>query len=523
MAATEALSSSEFTKSPEVLREFIKENPVFLISADLPGCGSTTLTRGIAENITAIYGVEPHVIQIGNALRETLGVTNEAELQARLKEINDPHAFDPQFYGDLPQDRPCIIDGKLATTVGPQYIDLNDRPVISIDLTSQPLVSAKRVLQREGQQFSDIFRVQDGGAALLGRLAMIERRSAHDMQMRGIVETEDGEDSNIDDGVMKYRIDTSNVSTTEVIEYFTGTANFAEHVPEWEFQALRETLATLAHLHIMLDGKVHPIDVTHFEHQFESIRYNMDRLGVMTHPIGIQEVRANLKKAITDCWFGLMMKEAPRFFSNADGETSIDSDSPKWTPEFYKIAEGWPILSTMLKDKEILDPFAGAGTLMNLLVARNVPKSAVLSDIAFIGGVPLDAEGHTYLPGLNTQISQLLFDNLPSWYKPDFTPIKGHVTASANKLPIKDNAVDYIVADPPYGKNCASGGIGLLIGSIREFNRVAREGSILMVPIEWMKEIEAAGYSVIQLTKDVSRGHSKLPVCYILIESDKES
>src|SRR5689334_13111048 len=100
----------------------------------------------------------------------------------------------------------------------------------------------------------------------------------------------------------------------------------------------------------MLDGKVHPIDVTYFEYQFESIRYNLDRLSVMTHPIGIEAVRADLKKAITDCWFGLMMKEAPRFFTNPDGETTIDTDSPKWTPEFYKIAEGWPILSTLLKD-----------------------------------------------------------------------------------------------------------------------------------------------------------------------------
>lgn len=514
---SELLHSSEFSKSPEIFKEFIDQNPVYLISADLPGCGSTTLTRGIAENISVEYGIEPHVVQIGAALREALGVTNEVELQERLKEINDPHAFDPQFYGDLPDDRPCIIDGKLATTVGPQYIDLGSRPVVSIDLTSQPLVSAKRVLQREGHQFSDIFRAEDKGAVLLGRLAMIDRRASHDKDLRGKIESEDPSL----EGLMHYKIDTSKASTSEIIEYFTGTADFADRVPDWEFQALKETLATLAHLHIMLDGKVHPNDVTHFEHQFESIRFNMDRLGVMTHPTGIESVRNDLKKAITDCWFGLMMKEAPRFFSDARGEVTLDTESQNWTPEFYKIAEGWPVLSTLLKDKQILDPFAGAGTLINLLVARNIPESAILSDIAFSGGRPVDKEGHTYLPVLNNQISQLLFDNLPSWYKPDFSPIKGHVTANANKLPIKEDAIDYVVADPPYGKNCAAGGIGLLLGSITEFNRVAREGSILMVPVEWVSEIEAAGHNVKLLTKDVSRGHSKLPVCYILIESNK--
>jgi len=96
-------------------------NEVFLISADMPGCGSSTLVSTLAEREECQE--QPHVIRIGEAIRQTLGVTTEAELQERLKEINDPHAFDPQFYGNLPNDRTCIIDGKLATTVGPQYIN----------------------------------------------------------------------------------------------------------------------------------------------------------------------------------------------------------------------------------------------------------------------------------------------------------------------------------------------------------------------------------------------------------------
>jgi|GEM_PF-1569084 len=509
-------ASNEFSRSPERFKEFLSQHPVYLISADLPGCGSTTLTRGIAERIATEYGIEPHVIQIGEALRQALGVSNEAELQEKLGEIKDPAQFDPWFYGDLPNDRPCIIDGKLATTVGPQYIDSQNRPVVRIDLTSQPLVSAKRLLQREGYQFAGIFAAQDNGAALLARLAMIRVRADHDLDMRRSLHAE------VDDSSLHYKIDTSKISTTEIIEHFTGTADFESHVPEWEFRALNETLATLSELHIMLHDSIGPNDVAHFEYQFQSILYNMDRLKVMMHPAGIADVRASLKKSITDCWFGLMMKEAPRFFADEKDVPIVDTDSRHWTPAFYKVAEGWPILSSLLKDKKILDPFAGAGTLINLLVARGIPQSAVLSDIAFNGGKPVDRKGHTYLPILNNQVSQLLFDNLPSWYKPDFTPIQGYITASADQLPIRDNAFDYVVADPPYGLNCASGDIELLLSSLTEFNRVATEGSILMVPVEWVKEIAAAGHTVTQLTTDVSRGHSKLPVCYILVDGKKE-
>jgi hypothetical protein len=235
----------------------------------------------------------------------------------------------------------------------------------------------------------------------------------------------------------------------------------------------------------------------------------------------VADIRDQLRKSIIDCWFGLMMKETPRFFTNEAGERSLDTKSHRWTPEFYKIAEGWPTLSTMLKGKEILDPFAGAGTLAHLLVARDIVAGAQLSDIAFKGGVPLDKEGNMYDSELNSQMTQILFDDLPSWYKPDFSKITNRFHADALNLPIKDNAVDYIVTDPPYGRNLDRGGIGMLIGALPEFARVSREGSILMLPTNWVEEIENSGQPVTRLTGDVSRGHSKLPVCYIHVPPTK--
>jgi 16S rRNA G966 N2-methylase RsmD len=261
---------------------------------------------------------------------------------------------------------------------------------------------------------------------------------------------------------------------------------------------------------------MHPNDRGHFEYQYQSIRYNAERLTTMLDPTGIADLRAQLKKSITDCWFGLMMKQTPRFFKDQEGNIELDTISHGWTPEYYKIAEGWPMLSNRLKGKSILDPYAGPGTLTHLLVARGIPSEVLLSDISYEGGRPLNDKGHVYASKENSQMTQVLFDDLPSWYKPDFSPISQRLTADSRNMDhLKDNAVDYVVTDPPYGKNYSEGSLGLLLGSIPEFDRVSREGSILMVPVEWTRQIRDAGFNITLLTGDVSRGHSKLPVCYI--------
>ncbi|HEX5447735.1 MAG TPA: hypothetical protein VFW90_00845, partial [Candidatus Saccharimonadales bacterium] len=162
------------------------------------------------------------------------------------------------------------------------------------------------------------------------------------------------------------------------------------------------------------------------------------------------------------------------------------------------------------------------GTLMNLLVARGIPSQALYSDICYRGGETVNGSDYWYSPELNAQAAQLLFDNLPSWYKPDFSTIRGYITADARRLPFDDNSVDYIVTDPPYGKNLASAGLGVVCGSLPEFNRVAKEGSILLIPLAWVKEIKATGADVKQLTGDLSKGHSKTPVCYVLVKKHEE-
>ncbi len=213
-----------------------------------------------------------------------------------------------------------------------------------------------------------------------------------------------------------------------------------------------------------------------------------------------------------------MMKNAPRFYSDADSEISLDKNSSNWTPEYYKIAEAWPIFSEVLRNKSVLDPFAGAGMLTNLLAARNIPNKIFVSDIAYEGGTPLESSGKLYAPELNRKMWEALFDDLPSWYKPDHSAIETPITSDVHQLPFQDKTIDYIVADPPYGRNCP-GGLNLLHTSLREMKRVTREGSILLVPEQWVEELDSAGHDVARLTRDVSRGMSSLPTCYVYVSS----
>lgn len=488
-------------------------NEVFLISADLPGCGSSTLVSEITDRHQG--EVEPHVIRIGDAIRKALNVTTEAELKERLKEINDPHAFDPQFYGNLPDDRLCIIDGKLATTVGPQYIDPGQREVTAVDLTGHPLTSAKRITQREtGLSFPEIIFDPEQAEQLLGRFALIKARADHDQGLRRKMHTDV-----VHPVSHNHRIDTSRLSREEVVNLVVpqGVA-FDEEVPDWELEALIRTAADLSSARHLFDGQIHQADDIHFRYHLEGIKYKTDRLGLMLGTRAIASVRDDLRKTIIDGWSSLMMKNAPRFFTDEDGKISMDKDSFGWTPEYYKIAEAWPIFSEVLKGKSVLDPFAGAGTLTNLLAARNIPSKIFSSDISYEGGRPLEGSGKLYAPDLNRRMWEALFDELPSWYKPDHSTIEASRTSDARQLPFQDKSIDYIVTDPPYGKNCP-GGLDLLHSSLREMKRVTKEGSILLVPEEWVDKLKEAGHSITQLTRDVSRGTSSLPTCYIYVDS----
>lgn len=487
--------------------------PVYLISSELPGCGSTTLARDLTESI-GTPEMRPHTVFVGQVIRKALGVTSDDELVARLKEINDPNHFDPLIYGALPTDQVCIVEGKLATTAGPHF--LSDRETVSVTLESSPLFSAKRVMEREGagpNSTCDMLLEKDGNGRMLHLLGNIATRSDHDRRLREkLTHTESTR------AHKELVFDTRMMSAKEITAAILGNGNFEDYVPEWELNALEGALRTISDIGMALRKKIIPNDREHFEHQKEAIQYNLERLAITLSPLGIAEIRKSLREALIDCWYGLMMKEIPRYFVDKQGILQYDIESHSWSPEYYKVAEGWPTITSHLRGKTVLDPFAGSGTLMSLLVARGIPKEAYYSDLSYAGGKTINGSGYWYQPQLNVEASRLLFDTLPSWYRPDFSIVKGFITANAFGIPLKDNAVDYVFADPPYGKNLNDGGIGVLFGSIKELVRVSREGAILLVPVDWLKELRSGDIRVTQLTKDVSRGHSGFPVCYIKVE-----
>lgn len=141
-----------------------------------------------------------------------------------------------------------------------------------------------------------------------------------------------------------------------------------------------------------------------------------------------------------------------------------------------------------------------------------------MTDLSYEDGRELERLGKFYAPKLNRKMWELLFDDLPSWYKPNRSIIKEPIASDVRILPFEDKTIDYIVTDPPYGKNC-SGGCDLLVDSINKMRRVTREGSILLIPTDWVDKLQTAGIEVKQLTLDVSRGLSSLATCYVYIPS----
>ncbi len=537
-------------------QEVLSRNPVFLISGNRVSCGATTVAKYIGEQVVAA-GFEVNVVKFGDMIRRSLGATTDAELVERQHEAPDPRHFDAEIYKNLPPNQVCVVEGNLATTIGPWHLP-EERPKFTVKLTTDPITGAIRSMQSGGTTLSKILTA--GGQELLETLKIHNLKTSHDKAVKLLMKedaTEIKASSHLEEpgqptlpfpsetprlgegaellplGTVPVKINTNAMCEEEILDYLSGEpekVQYGEYVPEWELAALTETLATLSYLNVHFRDKGHSGDRDHFNFQYTFADYNINRLKTTRFPSGIELVRKDIKKALVDCWFGLMMKQVPRFFNDSDGEIHLDTISGAWTPEYYKIAEAWPVLKSLLSGKKVLDPFGGAGTLINLLAARDIIKNAVLSDISYAGGQPVDDAGkYTYATELNAQMSHVLFDNLPSWYKPDLTIIKERVQADARDLSrFQTDQFDYVITDPPYGKNHGSGGLGLAIGCLPEFMRVAKEGVIMLVPIrstvnrtDWPTEIKNAGFCVESLTMDVSGGHSNFPVCYILIRSGK--
>lgn len=499
---------AEMGASPESLS---LETPIYLVSSDLPGSGSTTVAELLAARVASYTERDDtYMVSIGAEIRKKMALASEADLHTSEKAgavPHDPHAFDLQFYEEALHHNIAVVEGKKATTVGADLIGLR-RPIVTVDLSSSPFNSAVRVMRREGIDLAGIIR--DPGALFPYVMKILDRASY--LKKLG----SDAPEAVRAPAYRSYTFDSAGLLPEEIVGQITGNRPWESRAPQWEFSALRTMVTRLVALDMTL--KIPSLDHAHFAHNFERLKYQIETLENNNNPYALASVRENIRTAYTNAVFALLIKAMPRFFRDPQGNPVSDKISHQWTPEYYKLANMWPTLKVFLKDKTVLDPFAGAGTFMSLLAARGVPKRVTYADISYPGGQKLNGSDFVYDPAMNVAMLAMLFDELPSWYKPHCAQvIAGNVTANAIQLPFADNSFDLIAGDPPYGKNLKDGDYELFLKMLPELNRVAREGGIFMVPDMWTPRIANSGYWYEQLTSDLSQGRSNFPVSAVYI------
>ncbi|PID31715.1 hypothetical protein CR970_04355 [Candidatus Saccharibacteria bacterium] len=477
------------------------EKLVYLISADAPGCGAHTLAENIADTLGGSLLDTDSNMPVHTATSETAVTTPPI-----------PTSADRRFYDSLP-DQTCVVTGKLATTIGP--LCLKDRATTAIDLTADPLVQAKRTLQREtGLSFPQIALEPTHLDQFLARYALaaepIDQAKHRTAPHESLAASS------------RQRINTTGASPEEALSLVLGVQPKSDSAPEWELEALDKTVRDMDATRDIYGDRLSVRDTEHYLYNREKIIDGIRKLNALLDPAAVATTRNDLRNSIIDGWSSLLMKSSPRFFVDQNDHIRTDNKSHRWTPEFYKIAAAEPIFSERLRGKTVLDPFAGAGTLTNLLAGKEIPRKVYASDIAYPGGQPLDEEGHMYKPELNRKMWKAFFDDLPSWYRPNDTSLEPYQNANARHLPLEDGAVDYIVSDPPYAKNLPDGGLDLLFDVLPEFARVSKHGSILLVPVAWLDDLEQKQpYKITHLTQDVSRGGSNFPTCYVHISRER--
>lgn len=507
-----------------LINRICEENPskdprrtVILISATLPGSGSTTVAREIAEFLRQKYG-EPEMRLVGGEVRESLQSGDDASLNNNSDKVPDHLNFYHSFYQHLPENRPLIVENELAVATGPNFLMKNGedvtRPIIGITLHSLPMVSAIRIIiNREGKTLTDIISNPNH---ILSIALNLDKRTEYITKLLDIV-MKSFKQRRLPDAVIN--IDTTRFNVQEIIGFLTGNINWLTNAPDWEVDALRRIISNLEDISLTRGLFPNLKDTPHFRENIDGVIYNLtQRLLVTINPRGLSDIRENIRKMLLHTVFALLLKRAPRFLRRQNNTLEIDTISQKWTPEYYKLMVAWQTIKAYLGNKFVLDPFAGAGTFINVLTARGIVRGAVLGDISYVGGRPLNGEDVFYEPDFNTYMIHALFNILPSWYKPDcLERTKGYVTLDAIRLPFTDESFDWVIGDPPYGINLNDGGLDLLFEIIPEVLRVSRNGGFFLVPIQWVKKIREKGIEVEQLTDDLSNNNSDVPTCFIII------
>lgn len=189
-------------------------------------------------------------------------------------------------------------------------------------------------------------------------------------------------------------------------------------------------------------------------------------------------------------------KKLPRYLVNSGGSQKCDTVSAKWSPGFYRMDKSMQILKDKLSGANVLDVYAGSGSMMHTILAMNIPSSVTLNDICYRGGPrTITRDGYYYSPADNAREYDKLFEKYQaSIPRPDFNKVQAHTHSDIqNGLDFGRGSFDYVFTDPPYAKNLEEGGCNDFIKHVPEVLRVTTEGALVVMPEEWVPIIKSSG------------------------------
>lgn len=232
----------------------------------------------------------------------------------------------------------------------------------------------------------------------------------------------------------------------------------------------------------------------------------------------LNELRQNIRWQLNRAVFSIYLKTAPRYFQDINGRQVVDKLSYAWCMDYYGIDPVLKKLAQLIRNQNILDPFAGSGTDMHLVAAFCQPHSITCSDFSYAGGQYVPGTRAFYFPEKNRDEIDKIYRGLPLWYQPRLSLImKQYKYSDAKELPYKNKAFDWVVSYPPFGIKYRLGGVDYLLKYLPELLRVSSRGVFFPALLTWKNSIKQKYPYCRDLTGDTTKGKSKYPLCFILI------
>lgn len=240
--------------------------------------------------------------------------------------------------------------------------------------------------------------------------------------------------------------------------------------------------------------------------------------------IAAREPSTICPQSLIHCILAWQTKRLPRHLIDSSGATHPDTFSAQWSPGFYRLHLAMNQLQERLQGSTVLDPFAGSGSMMNTLMALDIPESVTLNDIGYIPGSPIgsiNGKSFYYHPQANRDEYTHLFSQYQaSIPMPNFDKVEDCTSADVGEgLPFKNNAFDWVFTDPPYGRALGQVGVERFLHYLPEILRVSRNGALLLIPECWLAIIDETGtYAVENLTGTLAHKRTTFKTVVALVQ-----